>query len=452
MARIGNDEKTARRSWKGRLRRYARNLLLLFAVLLIAVWWQVLRIVEHDHWPPPEDAVTADQALQTTQDFVSENRKRDEVAIDLAPTYASAPEFFLDGTQFFPRILTDVEEAEESIHILMFAFAPGAWGDMIADALIAKAQEGVEVRLITDEQGSHPEDRNTALYQRLVDGGVQIVINDVWPPQYSGELPDRDFEWSLDQAGRADHRKMLVIDGRIGWVGGAGFEDHFAGGEWLDTFARMQGDVVRQLQLIFCASFHAYGGSLPDDLTAYFPVPATPGDVRVTVLQNIPGGFLPGTQASREAIRNADTRLDVLNPYFSDSEFIDLVTEAGERGVDVRVATSMNSNNMPAQWAARHRYSQMFDAGLSLYEVPGVLHAKVTVADDTVILGSINYDAWSLYRNLELALMFEDAGVVEDVTSQIVDPVIATGTVPEVIDGWQEEIPAQFWWWLRYFL
>ncbi|MCA9834156.1 MAG: phosphatidylserine/phosphatidylglycerophosphate/cardiolipin synthase family protein [Thermomicrobiales bacterium] len=443
---------TPGRSWKQRLKRYTRNLLLVLLAVLLIVWWQVLRIVEHDHWPPPADAVTAEQALQVTTDFVSADRKRDEVAIDLAPTYASDADFFLDGTQFFPEILADIESAQSSIHILMFAFAPGEWGDRIADALIRKASEGVEVRLITDEQGSHPFERNSDLYDRMAAGGVQIVVNDTWPLQYSGELPDRDLEWSIDEAGRSDHRKMLVIDGTIGWVGGAGFEDHFAGGEWLDTFTRIQGDVVRQLQLIFLTSYHAYGGTLPDDLAGYFPIPEDGGDIRVTVLQNIPGGFLPGTQASREAIQNATKRLDVLNPYFTDAGFIDLVTDAGERGVEVRVVTSMNSNNTPAAWAIRHKYGQMFEAGIGVYEVPGVLHAKVTVADDTVIIGSINYDAWSLYRNLELALMFEDADIADQVSAQIVDPVMARAEVPEDISGWREEIPAQFWWWLRYFL
>lgn len=426
---------------------------MLLAVVLLIGWWQVLRIVEHDHWPLPEDAVTAEQAMKMTADFIADDdMRRADLGIAFAPSTASDVQLYLDGSTFFPAMMSDIESAQYSIHIIMFAMSPGKIGDAFVDLLIAKAHQGVDVRLVTDRQGSKPFTRNQDMFDRLAAGGVQVVLNDTWPIQATGVLPDRDRGWRQDEVGRADHRKMMVIDGRIGWVGGAGFEDHFEGGTWLDTFVRVQGNIVLQLQAVFCTSFDVYGGVLPADISPFFPEQKNPGEIKTTILQNIPGGFVPATQASRAIINEARVRVDVLNPYFTDASMINSVVDAGDRGIDVRIATSRDSNNVPGAWAIRHHYQRMFDVGVGVYETPGVLHAKVTVADDAVIIGSLNYDAWSLYRNLELSLLFEDAATADRVVAEIVEPVLEQSERPSAPEGWREKIPAQFWWWTRYFL
>lgn len=449
-----SDEKTRQgSSLKQRLKRGLRisGTVLLGAYLL--VWWNVLRIVEHDHWPPPEDAVTSANALEMTERFVSQSDvRRDDVAIAFAPTTASDVQLFLDGAEFFPAMVDDLESAEHSIHILMFGFTPGGWGDTFANLLLNKSAEGVEVRLIVDGQGSKATGDNEEFFLRMAEGGVQIVVNDTLGIQATGELPDRDTNLRLDEIGHADHRKMLVIDGEIGWVGGAGFEDHYYDGGWLDTYSRVEGNVVLQLQAVFCTSFHAYSGELPADLNPYFPEPANGGDIRITVLQNIPNGFVPGTQASRQVLEESTGQLDVMNAYFTDSGMIDRIVGASERGVDVRIVTSADSNVFPAEYALASQYERLINAGVEIVEVPGVIHAKLTVADNTVVIGSINYDAWALYRNLELALLIEDEAVADDARAQLVEPAAALGTHPEPPDGWRETVPAQFWWWLRYFL
>lgn len=451
-SKISKDD-WSKRHCKKRLKRWTRVTLIILAIVLFIGWWNVLRIVEHDHWPPPEDAVTSAQSLEMTEAFVQrDDVRRDDVAIPYAPSTASDVELFLDGTQSYPAMIEDIESAESSIHILMFGFTPGGWGDTFADLLMERAADGVEVRMILDRQGSKALSANADFFQEMVDAGIQIVVNDTVPPQFVGELPDRDFNWRQDEVGAAEHRKMFVIDGRIGWAGGAGFEDHFHDGGWLDSYVRVEGDIVLQLQAVFCTSFHAYGGELPADLTGYFPAPEDAGDIRVTVLQNIPGGFLPGTQASREALEQSDEQLDVMNAYFTDAGMIDRIVDAAERGVDVRVIASADSNVMPAQYVFLSQYDRMLDAGVEILEVPGVMHAKVTVSDDTVIVGSINYDAWGLYRNLELALMIEDADVANAARAQLVEPVVDISSPGEPPDGWRENIPANFWWWLRYFL
>lgn len=438
--------------WR-RLKRALRVVGTILLIVLIVGWWRVLRIVEHDNWPPPADAVTSDQALEMTQSFIAKgDARRGDVAIAYAPSTASDVQFFLDGSTFFPEMYADIESAEHSIHLLMFGFTPGGWGDDFSDLLIRKAGDGVEVRLIVDSQGSKAVSDNDWFFENLAAGGVQIVVNDTLPLQTTGEIPKLDRTWRQDEVGRSDHRKMMVIDGHIGWVGGAGLEDHFDNGGWIDTFVRVEGDIVRQLQAVFCTSFHAYGGDLPTGLGAYFPEPENAGDIRTTILQNIPGGFVPGTQASQEVIENASERIDVLNAYFTDAGMINRLIEASERGVDVRVVGSQESNVFPAQYAFLSQYERLQNAGVEIWETPGVMHAKVTVADDTVIIGSINYDAWALYRNLEMALMFEDPETADQARELIVEPTVANATSGERPDGWRETVPANFWWWLRYFL
>lgn len=439
--------------WRNRLARGLRWFAMVIIVLYALVWWNVLRIVEHDHWPPPEDAVTAAQSQQMAEEFLQgDDVRRDDAAIAYAPSTASDVRFYLDGSQFFPEMVRDIESAEHSVHIIMFGFTPGGWGDTFADLLIAQVAGGIEVRLVVDGQGSKATGDNEEFFLRLADGGVQIVVNDTLTIQATGELPDRDRNLRLDEVGHADHRKMLVIDGRVGWVGGAGFEDHYYDGGWLDTYVRVEGDVVLQLQAVFCTSFHAYAGELPGDLNPYFPEPADSGDISITVLQNFPGGFVPATQASHAVLERETGQLDIMNAYFTDAGMLDRIIDAAGRGVDVRILASKDSNVYPAQYALVSQYSRLMDAGVEIWEIPGVLHAKVTVAGDAVIIGSLNYDAWALYRNLELALLIEDESAADAAREVLIEPTVDMGTQPDPPDGWRETIPARIWWWLRYYL
>lgn len=442
--------------WRCRVPGAVRRLLILLLVIYLIVWWVALRIVEDDHWPVPPDAVTAAQAQETTEEFARrEDPRRDDVAIAYASSTASQVDLFVEGYQFFPAILDDISVAEHSIHIMIFTFAPGEWGTRIAEALIAKSQEGVEVRLTTDRYGGKIYSSSEELFLTMAEAGIEVVANDVFPLQAEGTLPDRDRTFHQDEVGQADHRKMLVIDGRTGWIGGAGFEDHFATGGFHDVFVRVQGDIVRQMQAVFLTSFRSYGGEVsgePGSLGMYFPTPADAGAIRTTLLQNIPGGFIPGTQASREIIENATDQLDIMNPYLTDPGMIDRIVDAAGRDVRVRLLVSEESNNAPADAALRHEYPRLLTAGVEIREYPAVMHAKVTVADDAVIVGSINYDAWALYRNLEIALLFEDAAVADDVRATYIEPDIARSRPGEPSEGFVENVENWFWDKLTYFL
>ncbi len=437
------------------LRTVAWFALRLLLVVLFIVWWFVLRIVEHESWPPPDDAVTAAQAEAATAAFLA----RDDVAIPdlaipLAPSTAAIAQFYSGGDQFFPAILDDLARAESSIHILMFAIGPGDVADSLVAVLEDRARAGVEVRLIVDRFASKVDGHTAPLFDRMQAAGVEVVANDLFPVDRDGPLEGGSIDWWQDELGNADHRKMLVIDGQVGWAGGAGFEDHFLYGPYHDTYARVTGAVVRQMQMVFLTSFHVLGGQAPERevLGGYFPAPVDPGTIPATVLHNVPGGHLPGTQAIREVIDTASRELDILNPYLADPDIIDRIEVAGERGVDVTLVGPGESNVPQARAALHHNYPRLFAAGVEGYEFEELIHAKVIVADDTVVIGSINLDAWALYRNHEIAIMLVDPTVAGDARSTMIEDVLARSYPVDVDEGRWSRVQNWFWDKFVYFL
>jgi cardiolipin synthase len=230
-------------------------------------------------------------------------------------------------------------------------------------------------------------------------------------------------------------------------------EDHFENGGFHDVMVRVTGNVVRQAQALFLTSFYGHDGPLPADLSKYFPAQPAPGRIPIALLQTAPGGFLSADQALRELIDHARTRLDIMNPYFTDQDMIQRVIAAAKRGVKVRIVVSETSNNPPASAALEDHYGDLIHAGAEIWEYPGaVVHAKVVVADDTVVFGTVNLDAWSLYRNYEVAMMARSAAAVNLFESRLFEPDIArsrAGKAPGGVVAWAKE-----WFWdkLAYFL
>jgi cardiolipin synthase len=391
--------------------------------LFAAVHRRVLGIKREPSWPPGPDAVTADGALEATRAFNGGTRA---AALEFAWSTAATLDPYVEGVNFFPRILADVEAARESVHILMFGWREGEIGMRMAELLGRKLGEGVEVRVIVDAFGSKPYKQAREMFTRLAQAGAQIVVNDLMPPDRDGLFPHGRIDPRQDELGRADHRKLYVIDGATAWTGGAGIEDHFANGGFHDLMVRVTGAVVRQMQAAFLTSFRGHGGPLGDDLAPYFPAPGDPGAIPVALAQVIPGGFVAAAQAIEEQIEAARERLDVMNPYLTDGDMIERIRAAAKRGVKVRVVVSQASNNAMATAALRHRYASLYEAGVDVWELPGtVVHAKVVVADDLVSFGTVNLDAWALYRNSEIMLLARSAELAAQLEQSLFAPDIA---------------------------
>ena len=430
---------------------------LVTASILTLGWWKVLRIVERPSWPPGPQAVTAFQAQASTETFNARGGQRPhEVGIEYAWSTAATIEPYPEGRTFYPRIFADVENARSSVHILMYGWREDAIGERMADLLERKLREHIEVRILVDALGSRPFDQAHGMYRRLADAGAAIVVNDAVPVDRDGLYQARTFDWRQDEVGRADHRKLVIIDGSTAWTGGAGIEDHFADGRFHDVMVRVTGNVTLQLQAVFLTHLSAHGAPLPAGhgaLARYFPAQSDSGAIQSAVLQVIPGGFQSATQAIRERIANSRERLDIMNPYLTDTDMLERILVAARRGVRVRLVTSGRSNNWLAAASLRHHYGDLITAGVEIWEYPdAVAHGKIVIADDWVQFGTVNLDAWALYRNFEIAILARSAQAVAQFEARVFEPDIARSTRGTPSSALNGRLPRWIWNTLSYFL
>jgi cardiolipin synthase A/B len=344
-------------------------------------------------------------------------------------------------------MLADVASASSSVHINQFGFRPGVVGDAFADALVEKAAEGVVVRLVVDRQGSDPERSSRELYNRLTHAGIEVcVVRATKPRAPSGPLgTDGATRWNLRGLGHIDHRKFVIVDGRIGWIGGAGIEDHFQDGRFHDLFVRVAGPVVGQLQLVFLAGFRWLGGSVPAaDIETLFPqVEAGAGSVPAVVLHNAPGRYRPITDAIARLLENARETLDVVNPYVTDRRMIRRIEEAARRGVRVRLFVPANANNWACAAAQRFHHAKLLDAGVRILEYPTMLHAKAFVRDgEEVLAGTCNLEAWSLKRFFEIDLQVWSEPVALQIDEQFCADAETVSSPGRPLDGAKERAKA----------
>jgi cardiolipin synthase A/B len=339
---------------------------------------------------------------------------RGELALEFEPSHASSAQLHVEGRNFYPPMLADIAAASSSVHINQFGFRPGLVGDRFAALLISKAQEGVPVRLIVDRQGSDPERGSRELYEQLTQAGVQVCVTRATQPRAPrGPLgAGGELGWNLGGLGHIDHRKAVVVDGRIGWVGGAGIEDHFENGAFHDLFVRVEGPVVAQLQLVFVTSLRWLHGEIPPPSVPELFPPLDEGahPVSAVVLHNAPGRFRPITEAIAATIDGAQKTLDVVNPYVTDRRMIGRIVAAARRGARVRLFVPANPNNWACAAAEQFHHRRLIEAGVRIVGYPAMLHAKAFVADgEHVVVGTCNLEAWSLKRFFEIDIGFVSA-------------------------------------------
>ncbi len=366
-----------------------------------------------------------------------------DLAMRFEESSASSVEVLVEGRAFYPPMLEDIRSASSSVHINQFGFRPGEVGDEFAEVLVAKARDGVPVRLVVDRQGSDPERGSRAFYERLTAAGIEVcVVRATKPRAHDGVLGGGGAtRWNLAELGHIDHRKVVIVDGRVGWVGGAGIEDHFADGRFHDLFLRVTGPVVEQLQLVFLGGFRWLGGEVPvTALDELFPA-ATGGEapIPVTVLHNAPGGFRPITDAIRELLDGAANTLDVVNPYVTDRGMIRRIERAARRGVRVRLFVPANANNWACAAAQQFHHATLLDAGVRILEYPTMLHAKAFVRDgEDLLAGTCNLEAWSLKRFFEIDLLVRSPAVAAQFDERFSEPAESVSTPGRPLTGTKE--------------
>ena len=370
---------------------------------------------------------------------------RRDLAMAFAPATATSVEPLLHGHRYFPRMLEDIDAARDHVHLLIYGYKPGDIGTIFLDRLAAKVAEGVEVRLEVDAIGSEIDLGSKGLYGDLIAAGIEVVAHDGLFIVRSGPLGARRPSLRLEDTLHFDHRKMAVIDGRIGYVGGSGIEDHYNDDRFYDVMCRVTGPVVHQLQLVFLVSWRHKGGALSvsdETLDSWFPpdvlvVPKS-ATMRVptTILWNVPGtGHHPISDAMEAAIAAARDRIDIVNPYISNRAVLAELLAAAQRGVAVRLVVPGKPTPPYPAAAFRHHYERLMDAGVEILLHPEMAHAKVLRIDDLVLVGGCNLDDLSLFRNDELNFLFEDAAVAAVTETAVFDELVGMSTPATIPSG-----------------
>ena len=318
-------------------------------------------------------------------------------------------EAYTDGYQFFPALLAAIHEAKNHIHIDMYIFAEDALGCLVADALIAKAQEGVEVKLIYDDVGCWNVSHR--FFERMREEGIEVV----------SFLPVR-FPSFTSKVNYRNHRKIIVIDGTVGFIGGMNIALRYVKGTgtmpWRDTMLKVTGGAVYALQRAFLMDWYFVDRTLLSDRKYYPPMTGSHQTVNNCLAQVVTSGpvtpYPEIMQGFVRVILGARRYLYLETPYFmpNDSILFALKT-AALAGVDVRVLCPMYSDARFVEWASRSYLREVVEAGVqvSLYKA-GFLHSKLMVCDDSITTcGSTNLDFRSFENNFEANIFFYDEGI-----------------------------------------
>jgi len=324
-------------------------------------------------------------------------------------------EVMLNGDGTYPRMWDDLRSAKRSITLQLYYGAPGRMATTLGEILLERARAGVRVLVLYDAFGA--VDIPAAHREQLRAGGIAVE-------------PFRPIRLStLHLAQHRSHVRGIVIDSRIGWTGGFGIDDKWFGdghsnGSWRETNVRFEGPAVRQLQAAFAAAWvEATGVMFTGRATL---LPQENGATAAGLLYTTP--TLGSTTAERFlalSIAAARKTLYITNPYFApDRNFIDLLSEAARRGVDVRILTAGARTDVTIVRAAgRYWYDALLSAGVRVYEwQPSTLHAKTVVADgEWSAIGSMNFDNRSMVLNDESTLMVLDRAVGEEMNRVFMD-------------------------------
>ncbi len=306
-----------------------------------------------------------------------------------------------DGYAFFPELLKDIAEATHHVHINMYIFEDDALGRLIADALMGKARQGVKVRLIYDDVGCWRV--KSRFFEQMREAGVEVVPF----------LPVR-FPSFTSKVNYRNHRKIIVIDGRVGYIGGMNFARRYVSQKWRDTMLRMQGGVVYALQRAFLVDWYFVDRSLITDRIYY---PTSPVSSKGGVAQVVTSGPMARypeiMQGFVRIILAARRYIYIETPYFLPNEpILFALKTAALAGVDVRVMCPLRSDAKFTDWSSRSYLREIYEAGarVYLYE-PGFLHSKLLISDDSLVsCGSVNVDFRSLENNFEANVFVYDEG------------------------------------------
>ncbi|SIS40698.1 cardiolipin synthase [Salimicrobium flavidum] len=314
-------------------------------------------------------------------------------------------ELFTDGEKKFHALIQDIENAEDHVHLLYYILRHDQLGKRLAEVLQRKAEEGVSVKLLYDDMGSRLLSRSYV--KKLKRSGVEV--ESFFPPL----IPKLNMKINY-----RNHRKLAIIDGKIGYIGGFNIGDEYLGkdkkfGYWRDTHLRVVGSAVHNLQTRFILDWNqASKRDILYDESFYPEFEEDPGDSAMQIVSSGPDSEWEQIKHGYiKAILSAKEYVYIQTPYFiPDDSLLDAVRIASLSGVDVRVMIPNKPDHPFVYWATYSNVGDLLFAGANVYIYQdGFLHAKTIVADGVVSsVGTANIDVRSFRLNFEVNAFIYD--------------------------------------------
>lgn len=326
-------------------------------------------------------------------------------------------EILNNGETTFPALFEAMEKARRFIHLEYYIMEKGELLSHLKDILIRKAKEGVEVRMIYDDVGSWslPKD----FIRDLQAAGVQV---------YSF-LPVR-FRRIGNTANYRNHRKIVVIDGGIAFVGGLNIADRYLKGIpgigiWRDTHLRVEGEAATALQIVFLIDWYFVRQELLLNKEEYLPYQKVESNVMIQTVSSGPDSdWASIQQAYFTLINTAKKYVFISTPYFMPGETtLNCLKAAAMGGVDVRVLLPYRSDSYLTNWCTRSYVEELLEASVKVYWYhPGINHSKVIMVDGTVAtVGTANMDMRSFEQNFEVNLIIYDRAVAKELAGYFME-------------------------------
>ncbi len=314
---------------------------------------------------------------------------------------------FTDGYEFVSTLLYNIGQAQDHIHLDTYIIEDDPLGNLVADALIDKARQGVEVRLLYDDVGCwRVKDR---FFNRMKAAGIQVyAFMPVRFPAFTGKVNYRN------------HRKLCVIDGKVGFIGGMNIALRYVKGTarqtWRDTHLCIRGGAVYAIQRAFLVDWYFVSRTLVTDRRYYPPVDKTIGNNCLTqIVTSSPVSPWPDImQGYVRVLLQAHRYVYMESPYFLPTEpVLFAMRTAALSGVDVRLIVPRHGDAKLVEWASRSYLMEVIEAGVKVYLYePGFNHSKILVSDDNLSsCGSTNIDFRSFENNFEANAFFFNEGM-----------------------------------------
>jgi len=375
-------------------------------VLVVAIAWALIVLLQPG--PKYHLAQTPDGSVDS-----EEFARQLEAITDTKLQRAGPIDVLTNGENFYEAELEAIRNAKKNVNLEAYIFHRGKIAQRFIDALSERARAGVQVRMVIDALGSFSTPKH--YFKPLMDAGGRV--------EWYHAL--RWNNWT--RVNNRTHREMLVVDGEVGFIGGAGIDDQWLFPQhkqerWRDTVCRVQGEAVDGLQSVFLENWLNSSGEILVG-SEYFPVPSQNGNARALVIDSTPsfGGSTRAHVLYQALIRSAKKAIYITTPYFLPDTSIrdEMVRAIKDRGVEIKIITpGRKSDHAMTRNSSRALYGDLLEAGAEIYEYkPTMIHAKIMIVDGLwAVVGSTNFDNRSFGINDEVNLAARDAGLATRLT------------------------------------